>query len=508
METIMVVDDEALNRMIVEKTLSKQGYHVIAEKNGSDALKSIEKQKPDLLLLDIMMPGISGFEVCAQLKNREETKNIPVIMLTALSGKKDIAKGVEAGADEFITKPCNNDELLIRIRSLIQIKNLDEYFNKNQLLFEKVHSLTDSLIEEFPIEGKDIENIILTVLEMNLKRYGGEINKPEAIYYSFISDGIVIPETVIAPKEGGIVRRQCSFPFTSSTLEPLCRTQKGMLVSNWQQAEHSLEEYQEKLPRELTTTVGEVRNFIYYEDDEQKIMFLNFEKEISTFALTWFSHLIHYSRTISAILDRMRRKEMEYTALANSLSRIAEIKDDATGKHIRVKELCGLLCKQFGCSEGFVNQITDAVGLYDMGKLLIDHNILVKQQPLTDREWEIIKKIPEYVHSILSDLPRFSLVKEIAGGLYEHWDGSGYPNGRKGEEIPLSARVVSLANVYDALRGAKSYRSGFSHRDAMNIINNGDERVKPSHFDPHLLRLFNRHSDEVASLYRERFGME
>jgi len=130
-----------------------------------------------------------------------------------------------------------------------------------------------------------------------------------------------------------------------------------------------------------------------------------------------------------------------------------------------------------------------------------------KKQPLTAGEWEIIKKVPEYVQSILGDLPRFSLVKEIACALYEHWDGTGYPHGRKGEEIPLSARIVSIANVYDTLRCKRSYRPAYSQKEAVDIITGGDKRVNPSNFYPKILSLFKQEEKRIEKLYREEFNM-
>ncbi len=121
---ILVVDDVPANVKLLEAKLSSEYYDVITASDGFEALKKVKEHKPDLILLDVMMPGMDGFEVCQKLKADKEVSHIPVVMVTALSEKSDRLKGLEAGADDFITKPINDMALFARVKSLIRIKTL------------------------------------------------------------------------------------------------------------------------------------------------------------------------------------------------------------------------------------------------------------------------------------------------------------------------------------------------------------------------------------------------
>jgi diguanylate cyclase (GGDEF)-like protein len=127
---ILVVDDVATNVRLLSGYLSREGYRVSVASDGEEALRSIEQLQPDLVLLDIMMPGIDGFETCRRIRADESTRHIPVILVTALNELDHKVRGQEAGADDFIAKPFDRDELIVRVRSMLRIKALHDRLNQ------------------------------------------------------------------------------------------------------------------------------------------------------------------------------------------------------------------------------------------------------------------------------------------------------------------------------------------------------------------------------------------
>lgn len=121
---ILIADDNADNRTILEARLASKGYALVSACDGEEALARAREHKPDLILLDIMMPKLSGYEVCQRLKSQESTRAIPILMVTALNETGDIEKAVSAGCDDFLTKPVNHLELKTRVRSLLRVRHL------------------------------------------------------------------------------------------------------------------------------------------------------------------------------------------------------------------------------------------------------------------------------------------------------------------------------------------------------------------------------------------------
>ncbi len=124
--TILIVDDEKTNLKLLSAMLAPEGYRIITAESGKKALELVKEEDPDIILLDIMMPEMDGYEVCKRLKSDKETRIIPIIMVTALTDKKDKIKAAESGADEFISKPVDRTELQVRVKSLLRIKQYHE----------------------------------------------------------------------------------------------------------------------------------------------------------------------------------------------------------------------------------------------------------------------------------------------------------------------------------------------------------------------------------------------
>jgi HD-GYP domain-containing protein (c-di-GMP phosphodiesterase class II) len=206
------------------------------------------------------------------------------------------------------------------------------------------------------------------------------------------------------------------------------------------------------------------------------------------------------SRTIAAL---QTETEEAFMLSIQLLAKAAELHDEVTGNHIvRVNEYSYALAKTAGRPRAWCDEIRYSAQLHDVGKMSVDAAVLKKKGKLTPEEWEEMRRHPRYGYEILRVSPRLGMAADIARCHHEKWDGTGYPLGLKGEAIPLSARIVAIADIYDALRSSRPYKPGFSHDEACRIILEGDDRIDPrQHFDPDLLDAFARDSEEMGRIW-------
>jgi len=185
------------------------------------------------------------------------------------------------------------------------------------------------------------------------------------------------------------------------------------------------------------------------------------------------------------------------------LARAAELHDENTGAHVqRVNEYAYFLARALGMRRSFCDEIRYSAQLHDVGKMSVDVAILRKQGRLDEDEQEEMRQHPLYGYQILSASDRLAMAGQIALNHHERWDGRGYPNGRAGLEIPIAARIVTVADVYDALRSKRPYKRAFSHAEARNTMCRGDDRMDPEGiFDPELRQLFAQHHEGFAEIW-------
>lgn len=293
---ILIVDDHPASRMTAVALLSVEGYEVLEADSGPAALNCVIEGMPDLILLDVMMPGMDGFEVCRRLKQDEQTRLTPVIFITALNDRRARLRGIEAGGDDFLTKPFDQLELSARVKSLVHQKRLNEDLDHaGQVLF----SIAQTIESRDPNTGDHCERLI---------------------------------------------RRGQAF--------------------------------------------GE---------------FLN-------------------------------------------LSR-AEIRDLKWGAY-----------------------------LHDIGKVGIPDAVLLKTAGFNQEEWAIMKKHVLIGENICKPLRTMGGVLPIIRNHHERWNGSGYPDGLQGDEIPFLAQVFQLVDIYDALTSERPYKPAYSSKEALRILQEETER--------------------------------
>ena len=330
---VLVVDDEGSSRRLITAFLKSEPYKVMTACSAQEALELMESCHPDLVLTDGMMPGISGFELAARIKADPRYGTIPVVIVTALDDRSVRLRTLEAGVDDYLYKPIDRAELLIRVRNLLRLKEYSDHIQKsNERLEEAVHQRTIQLQES-------------------------------------------------------------------------------------------------------------------------------------------------YRQTIETLIRAAQKK-----------------KDEETGSHLkRIAYYCKELAIRLGMTADYTDLIFRASPMHDVGKIGIPDRILLKPGPLDPDEWAIMRTHTTLGANIIGEKNlslELAMGYDIALGHHERWDGCGYPLGRKGEEIPLCARIMALADVYDALRSRRPYKEPFDHDRSVEIILKGDGRVCPDQFDQQLLAIF------------------
>ncbi len=354
MQRILVVDDENFYIDVLVNLL-QDNYRVSIAKNGESALKrAFSSTPPDLILLDVMLPGIDGYEVCRQLKADIRTSNIPIIFLTVKSEVDDEIRGFDMGAVDYITKPMSPPIVKTRV--------------KNHLLLTQARKILEDQTK---------------LLELQVKERTLEITRTQDVAIYCMAS---LAET-----------------RDNETGNHIRRTQ-------------------------------------------------------------------HYIRILSDYLS-------DHPAFYNYL--------DA--------ETIQLLFK--------------SAPLHDIGKVGVPDRVLLKPGKLNDEEWEQMKQHPRFGHDALlsaenelGSTPFLQVAREIALTHHEKWDGSGYPKGLKGDSIPISGRLMALADVYDALISKRVYKEAFSHENSVNLILS----EKGRHFDPIIVDAFE-HLQNEFKLIAEKF---
>jgi len=218
--------------------------------------------------------------------------------------------------------------------------------------------------------------------------------------------------------------------------------------------------------------------------------------------------LLTYAKDLKFALDAEQKKnnelEQAYTDTMLRLARASRYKDEETGAHIeRLSHYAKSMALFVGWDARRAEGLFAVAPMHDVGKIGVPDAVLGKQGPLTEEEWEAIKQHPLLGASLLSGSasPLLEMAKEVALTHHERWDGTGYPCALQGEKIPIAGRIVMLCDLYDALRSQRPYKSAYSHTKTLDIMLNGNERTKPTHFDPNLLEAFREMHPQFDEIY-------
>jgi len=268
----------------------------------------------------------------------------------------------------------------------------------------------------------------------------------------------------------------------------------------------ALEAFQDRFHPKVREWIGKlIMNCVGYHlhgEEDGIIIGLNYPEDVTRYDGEVMKSLAVTVGSLSTLARQITEIKEGFIYLIESLSRASEVNDMDTGNHIvRVNTFSKHLALAMGKPETFCNEIGLVAQMHDVGKIHTPSEILRKPGELTTAELQVMRQHTLQGEMILGTAPKLSMARNIAGAHHENFDGSGYPRGLKGEEIPQEAQIVKIADVYDALRSERPYKPAFSHDISMKMIFAKAGHVQANHFNPELLDLFHREADACEEIY-------
>jgi PAS domain S-box-containing protein len=437
--TILIVDDDIAARDTLEELLTYENYEIICASNGVDALEMARELHPDVILSDVMMPMINGFEVCRRLRADPVLAEVPIILITGLDDRDSFLKGLEAGADDFISKPFDRVKLSARVAAVVRLNRYRRLLEE-RAKFERLIELSPDGILLIDSEGiiQMANPTLIRMLRMprgsslmgrKIGSFAGILHYDD--FLKFISKAFANPDGIYRTETRFVRMDETEFPLEISAGHCALQSQPAVQL----------------IIRDIT---------------ERKVA----EEEI-------------------------RRAHEELTlACDTSLegwSRALELRDrDTEGHSQRVTRMTALLARAMNVSAEELVHIRRGALLHDIGKMGIPDSILRKPGPLTEEEWVVMRKHPEYAYEMLAPIAYLRPALDIPYHHHERWDGTGYPCGLQGENIPLAARIFAVVDVWDALCSNRPYSSGWSTTAVRDHI----QSLAGTHLDPKVVEIF------------------
>ena len=442
-------------------------------------LKSIEAPIKELTTIIKDMENYRENKFSEVIYNESKIEEIDLVSKNYLKMMEEINSSfeqLEAYSEDLTYAYQNNEVLINKMNKILDLTlGFNEYSLKDEILIKTFNSLFDFIPEAD----------------------GGLLLKIEGKYFDFIaSKNYDIKELNDLKIDSNAYIPQKEIQIVNPTNK--IKTINSSLIS----------EKQEKVLGELLKKPKSTLYIpIFTEDKFYGSMTLHIKRKDSYFSKETLKFAEFFSRFIKLYLfskdygDQIRES---YRNFSNKLATVAEAHDDETGNHIiRVGIMAEFFAKKLNLSEKIANEIRDFAPLHDIGKIFTPITILKKPDKLTAEEWEIMKNHTIDAKKLLAEDERFETALKIALYHHEKFDGTGYPIGLKGEEIPIEAQIVSIVDVYDALRSIRSYKKAYSHEEAFEIITGNGRRTNKNHFNPQILEIFKKYSKDISMLWEK-----
>lgn len=492
-EKILVIDDELVMCNLLSDILKDEGYEVAAAQSGPEGLRIFKEDSFDLIITDIRMPEMEGLQVLGEVKKFDP--DAVVILITAYASFETVQEALRLGAYDYITKPFDSEKIRFVVEKGLEARRL---IVENKRLTEYLKKHTVELEEELEAKIKELSLLYKIGQEVASKVELDKILKIVMDRAAEVLDSRIGSILLVDPTTGELSIRWAK--GLDREVVKATRLKKGEGISGWvfQQKEAILVEDLARDPRfsnrekERYYTKSLISAPLVFKDEVLGVFNLNDKGSGERFN-DYDLRLLEGIAVEAAIAVRNIRiyKDLQdvYMLTLKALAATIDARDKYTRTHSEnVTKYAVAIAQELKLPAQEVEVIREACQLHDLGKIGVHDYILTKPGKLTEEEWEEVKLHSLKGTEILRPLPFLNDVIELIRHHHERWDGKGYPDAHKGQEIILGARIMAVADAFDAMISERPYRKAYSKEGAIEEF----KRNSGTQFDPHVVKAFLR----------------
>ncbi len=496
---ILIVDDIKENIYLLETLLKGSGFEVESAANGAEALEKLQTESIDLIISDILMPIMDGFQLCKEINQSDNLKDIPLIFYTATyTDENDEKFALKLGAVKYIRKPTEPHELIKIIQGVIRdieegkfepkklvVEEKEEIFklyserlvNK---LEKKMLDLAKEITEHKRVEAvlnKRTNDLSERIKELSCLYEIDEINRKEGLTVEE-----VLEKTVL------IIPPGWQYPeiiASCITFEDKKYKTKNFKKTEWMQRADIIVSNKKSGSVEVC--------YLEEKPDSDKAPFLKEERNLIDSIAKRVARIIEQKRAKEMILEHTIKLQKALDGIFHTVALTVEVRDPYTAGHQKtVASLSSAIAKEMGLSKDQEEGILMAGTVHDLGKISVPAEILVKPIRLTENEFNLIKEHPQVGYDILKDVDFPWPIAQMVLQHHERMDGSGYPQGLSGEGILLEARILGVADVIEAMSAHRPYRAALGMDKALEEISKNRGILYDSKVVDACLNLFDK----------------